>query len=142
MAVSSGEDFILQVNTGTQAVPVWTTVGGLNRWSANHPKDRQEFPTFGSTLTKMGNRGYDYQASGYYDGADAGQNRLRLRAADDQVVGIRVFPNGGTTNGWSQDVVVGVTSHDADADPTSLQETSFEFTGVATPVIIGTGPLP
>lgn len=140
MAVSAGEDFVLQVNTGTVGVPVWTTVGSMNRFSGSFPKERSEYPTFGAVLSRVGNRGYDYSVSGFYDGADAGQARLRLRAQDDTVAQIRVLPTG--TTGWQQDVLVRTTTHDADADPTSLQETSFEFTGVATPTAVSGGALP
>lgn len=140
MAVSSGEDFRLSVSTDGGAT--WLVVGGMNRFSANHPKDRQEYPIFGSTtpISKIGNRGADYQASGYYDGVDAGQQALRAAAASDATVRVRPLHDG--TNGYTVDVKVGTTGHDVDADPSSLQETSFEFFGVASPVVVGTGPLP
>lgn len=140
MAAASGEDFVLEVSTdgGT----TWNPVGGMNSWGASHPRDRQEYPVFGSTqpVTRSGRRGHDYQASGYYDPVDPGQVALRGAARTDDTVRIRSTHDG--TNGFTQDVKVGTTGHDADADPASLQETSFEFYGVADPVVEGTGPLP
>ena len=140
MAVSAGEDFVLEVST--DAGVNWDLVGGMDSWGASHPKDRQEYPVFGPTnpITRTGRRGHDYQTSGYYDPVDPGQVALRGAARTDDTVRIRVTHDG--VNGWTQDVKVGTTGHDAEADPSSLQETSFEFYGVADPVIVGTGPLP
>ena len=141
MATEAGEDFVLNVNTGTVAVPVWTPVAGMDSWSGSFPKDRQEYPVFGGApLSKAGRRGHDYQVSGYYDPTDPGQQALRDAAVSDDVVQVQVLPDGNA--GWEQDVKVGTTSHDAEADPTSLQETAFEFTGVADPASVNGGELP
>lgn len=140
MGIEAGEDFVLNVNTGTVAAPVWTPVAGMNSWGASFPKDRQEFPTFGAILAKSGRRGHDYSVSGYFDPADAGQNALREAARTDEEVQVQVLPDGAA--GWMQDVKVGTTGHDADADPSSLQETSFEFSGVADPTSVNGGELP
>lgn len=140
MAAGAGEDFRLSVSTDNGGT--WLPVGGMNRFSANHPKERSEYPIFGTTtpLVRVGNRGGDYSTSGYYDPVDTGQVALRAAALSDATVRIRAQHDG--TNGYYVDVKVGPTSHDVDADPTALQETGFEFYQVASPVIVGTGPLP
>lgn len=139
MSVKAGEDLVLQVNTGTVSVPVWTPIANMNAYSKSKTRPRNRYRAFGGVthvLTQTAEE--DFSLSGYLDPEDPGQQKLRDVEATETDVQIRVFPVG-TTNGTLHTVRVNSYTHDA--DPEGLQEHGFELTSVAPATVVGAGPI-
>lgn len=135
--VQAGEDFVLNVNTGTEAVPVWTPVADMNSYSKSTTRSRNRYPVFGGvTHVTTSPQEEDITVGGFLNDTDAGQQELRDAADNNEVAQIQVLFDG--TNGFEQDVKVHTYTHDA--EPEGLQEHGFEFTGVSVRTPVGTGP--
>lgn len=139
MAVTHGNQFMLEVNTGTDGAPNWVVVANMNSFSRGSQRNHQLFPVFQRTLphSVTGPREQTYSIGGYYDPSDVGQLELIQADSENTVRDIRITHDG--TNGFKQKVKV--TSMTYDADPEGLQEISFEFSADEAAVQVGTGPL-
>ena len=137
MAVYRGDQFMLEVNTGTDISPVWVVVESLNSFSKSSQRNTQTYPVFQRALpySIVGPREQTYSVGGYFDPEDAGQAALFAAESSNEAVQIRVTHDG--TNGFTQLVKVGSITYDA--DPEGLQEVSFEFAGEEASVVEGTG---
>lgn len=136
MAVISGGNLKLNVNTGTAATPTWTPVNDMDTLGRRSNRDTNTRPVFMRNVPHQtqGARTETYAIAGLYSPGDPGQDALRKHEEDGTIAHIQVLPNG--TGGWSQHVLVNSYTHDAEADPSSLQEFGFEFTATDAKVTI------
>jgi hypothetical protein len=79
-----------------------------------------------------------YSITALLNPTDPGQIELFEAEDENRVTVLEVFPEGGTTNGFKQEVKVSSKRHGARADG-DFQEVTFEFTPNADPAVIGTG---
>lgn len=137
--VLTGEDLVLNVNTGTAATPAWTPVNDMNTYRKRKNRDSTKYPVFMRAVPYevKGARSHDYTLSGYLNDDDPGQQALRNAETASAPVEVQVLPNG--TDGFRQMVTVGTTEHGAEVE--GLQAYSFEFTGVEEAVVVGLGPI-
>ncbi len=100
------------------------------------------------TRTKVFGRATPYASGGTTEGTysitcllnptDPGQIELLAAKAEKRATEVEVFPEGGSANGFKQEVKVNSKRHGARADG-DFQEITFEFTPNSDPVAIGTG---
>jgi hypothetical protein len=135
--VQMGADFVIQA--GTTAVGATAPVNDLNSYRKTNTRNNQTFAVFMKTTAYVipGTRESTWTVSGFLSVGDTGQDHLRTAEEDNTTVFIRVLPDG--TNGFTQEVTVGTTTHEA--APEGLQGVSFDFGAAAAAVIVGTGPI-
>lgn len=131
-----GDQLDIQVDDGAAG---WYDVNDMNAFSKNSDRSVTKVPVFMRTLPHIvaSSRDQGFTISGFLNGSDDGQNRLRAAEAADTSVTIRVLFDG--TNGFQQDVKV--ISFTYDADPEGLQEHGFTLEADGDATIVGTGPL-
>lgn len=133
-----GQDFVFEVED-PGAPGSWVPVHDMNSYSKSSSRTRSTFAVFMRPIphTIVGAREVTWTFSGFLNMVDPGQEILRDAEEADDVVNIRVLPDG--VNGFTQPVRVGSRTHDA--EPENFQDYSFEFSAedVATPV--GAGPV-
>lgn len=132
-----GSGFELHVLT--TAPTTYSIVNEMNRYERGIRRNATSVAVFGraTAYSIPGSRDVTFTVSGFLSDDDAGQAALRAAEAADTPINVKVLFDG--ANGFTQDVLVGSTTHSA--DPEGLQAYSFEFSGVSDPVIVGTGPL-
>lgn len=138
MSPEMGSAFVVEVApaaTPTAFVPVHD----LNAYSKSSSRDRTTYPVFmrATPHTLVGAREIAFTLSGYLNMTDPGQQVLRDAEEGDTNVIMRILPDG--TNGFTQEVMVGSRTHDA--DPEAFQEVTFELSAADDPVVVGTGPI-
>ena len=139
MAPVHGEDFVIEIETATPGT--FVEIGSMNSYRRGSGRDEAIRKVFNRTLPYRipGTRDQTMEVSGFLDLVDAGQIRARACEASQDDVTIRVFPGGGTTDGFSQLVKVRSFSHEA--APEDLQPHGFVFSPQADAVIVGAGPI-
>lgn len=131
-----GDQLTIQVDDG---VGGWLDVNEMNSISKNSDRSVTKVPVFMRTIPHVvaAARDQGYTISGFLNGSDAGQQRLRTAEAADEQVIIKILFDG--TNGFTQPVKV--VSFTYDADPEGLQEHGFTFESDGDAVIEGSGPV-
>jgi hypothetical protein len=139
-----GDAAIISVapNSGTEAAPVAGTyipVSDLNSVSKNSTRNVTTSPVFGRLTAYQipGSRDQSYSLGGFLSAGDSGQALIVSNEQANTTFFVKVLPDG--TNGWSQAVKCG--SRTFNATPEGLQGVTFALSGVADPVVVGTGPL-
>jgi hypothetical protein len=125
--------------TGTTAT--YVPVSDMNKYGRKSGRDVSKYPAFGRVVPHSvpGARTQGISISGFATPADPGQDALLDTEAIGSTIFARVWPNGGSTNGFQQEFQVLSFTHDA--SPEGLQEISFELTAVGPATIIGAGPI-
>jgi hypothetical protein len=131
-----GDQFMFEVDDGGAGYYV---VNDMNAFSKNSDRSVTKVAVFQRALPHIvaSARDQGYTLSGFLNGTDNGQNRLRAAELADEQVTIRVTHDG--TNGFTQPVKV--ISYTYDADPEGLQEHGFSLEADGDAVIAGSGPL-
>jgi TP901-1 family phage major tail protein len=99
-----GKDYLLYVNTGTVAVPVWTLVGGQRNATLNRSGDSIDIShktSGGWKSSKVGLRGWSVDLSGLQLLNDDGVKALDYAFMNGLEVQIKfVYPDGTAQTGW------------------------------------------
>lgn len=99
-----GKDYLLYVNTGTVAVPVWTLVGGQRGASLARTADSIDIShktSGGWKSMKAGLRGWSIDLDGLVLLQDAGLQALEAAFMDGLEVNIKLeYPDGTVQTGW------------------------------------------
>lgn len=99
-----GKDYLLSVNTGTVAVPVWTLIGGQKSSDLNRTADSIDVShktTGGWKSNKAGLRGWSIDLSGLLLLQDAGVAALDYAFTNGKEVNIKLeYPDGTCRTGW------------------------------------------
>lgn len=130
-----GDKFMLEVKDGA----AYLVVHDMNSFGKSSDRSVTKVPVFQRALPHIvaSARDQSYTVSGFLNGTDPGQVKLRAHEAADTQGEIRVTFDG--TNGFTQPVKV--TSFTFDADPEGLQEHGFTLEADGDAVIAGTGPI-
>lgn len=139
MPTETGDALVIEVET---AVPgTFVPVNDMNRFSrrTNRSTSRTRVFMRARPYTTRSAREWTATLSGYLNTDDAGQQLLRAGINTDVPVRLRILPDG--VNGWEQEFYVGTSGHDANPDPTAMQEVSYELADAGDPVAVGTGPI-
>jgi TP901-1 family phage major tail protein len=103
-SASVGKDFLLHVNTGTVAVPVWSLVGGQRSESLSRSADEIDVScktNDGWKATKAGLRTWSIDLDGLVLLADTGLAALEQAFMDGAEVNIKLlYPDGSYQTGW------------------------------------------
>ena len=99
-----GKDYLLSINTGTVAVPVWTLVGGQRGASLSRTADEIKVghkTSGGWNSVKAGLRSWGIDLSGLVLLQDEGVRALETAFMNGQEVNVRLlYPNGSVQTGW------------------------------------------
>ncbi len=99
-------EFIFEVNTGTDATPVWTRIGGLKEWSAGSDSsdaDTTDFESAGVDEHLVSRRSHTMTLTGQRETGDPGQDAVQALALAIGAPSIKKFrmtaplPAGATT---------------------------------------------
>lgn len=138
MGAVSGSDFVLKVESPAGS-GTFITVANFNAYGKRSTQPETRYPVFANAvpLTNPGPNEQTFTVGGLLDLTDPGQ--AVLRAAEQARTPILVQALFDGTNGFKQSVRVGSFAHDA--RPENLQTISYEMTGVAAAIQVGTGPI-
>lgn len=103
-ATTVGKDYLLKVNTGTVAVPVWTQIGAQRSADLNRSADSIDVShktSGGWSAKKAGLRSWSIDLGGLMLLSDAGIEALEYAFLNGKEVNIQlVYPDGSTQAGW------------------------------------------
>lgn len=104
MSAVVGKDFILNVNTGTVEVPVWTIVGGQRTTSLSRSADEIDIShktSGGWKSVKAGLRSWSIDLDGLVLLEDTGLKALEYAFMNAKEINIQlVYPDKSTQTGW------------------------------------------
>lgn len=115
-----GKDFLLSVNTGTVAVPVWTLVGGQRSASLSRTADEidvSDKTTQGWKSAKAGLRSWSIDLDGTVILSDTGLAALEQAFMTGVEINVRLlYPDGSEQTGWGSVTEFSIESpHDGEA---------------------------
>ena len=103
-SASVGKDFLLSVNTGTVAVPIWTLIGGQRGASLSRSADEIDVShktSGGWKSTKAGLRSWGIDLDGLVILADAGLAALEYAFMNGLEINVQLlYPDGSYQTGW------------------------------------------
>ena len=100
MAVGTGVNFLVQVNTGTTASPTWTTVGNQRTATTNLNTETVDITSKGNanwadTISTF--RSWSIDLEGLMDESDSGYNLILTAFKNKVDVGVRLLTQAGAT---------------------------------------------
>jgi TP901-1 family phage major tail protein len=139
-----GKDYLLYVNTGTAAVPVWTLIGGQRGSSLGRTADSIDVShktSGGWKSTKAGMRGWSIDLDGLVLLTDAGLEALELAFSTGVEVQLKFeYPNKSYRTGWAAVTDLSIeTPHDGEASLSGSLEGNgalSELTPAVTPLTV------
>ncbi|MBF1130165.1 MAG: phage major tail protein, TP901-1 family [Dialister invisus] len=103
-SASLGKEFLLAVNIGTAAVPVWKNVGGQRSTALKRSADEidaSDKTTGGWKVTKAGLRSWSMEAESVVIIDDEGAEALALAFETGKEVNCKfIYPDGSAFTGW------------------------------------------
>jgi TP901-1 family phage major tail protein len=135
-----GVDILLYVNTGTDAAPVWTAVGGQRNATLSEESDTIDI----TSKDSGGVAEYDYglyswsiSADGVYIPDETAYEYLKNAMRNKQKVKVRIKENGGTGTNAEEGLAV-ITSRELEApyDGEVTYKLELQGTGALTPTTV------
>lgn len=130
-----GKDYLLYVNTGTAAIPVWSLIGGQRGSSLGRTADSIDVShktSGGWKSTKAGMRGWTIDLDGLVLMADTGLEALELAYGTGVEVQVKFeYPNKLYRTGWAAVTDFSIeTPHDGEASLSGTLEGNGELSGL------------
>lgn len=140
MPTVQGDELVIEVATAL-APTVFVPVNEMNRFSRRTARTTTKTRVFMNPNPKIARSARDVTAtiSGFVDTDDPGQEILRDAMATDDIITLRILPDG--VNGFTQQFYLNNQGADANPEPQNGQECSWELTDAAAPVVVLTGPI-
>lgn len=119
-SASVGKDFILKINTGTAAIPVWTTIGGQRGASLKRTADEIDVSdkvSGGWKAVKAGLRSWGIDLDGLVVLSDVGLQALEQGFMEGVEINVLLlYPDGTVQTGWGSVTDFSLdTPHDGEA---------------------------
>lgn len=87
-------EFVISVNTGTEAVPTWTRINGLKEWTAEsdaNNADTTDFESAGVDEHQVSRRSHTMTLTGQRETGDPGQDAVQALAFNIGISSIKQF---------------------------------------------------